>query len=49
MLDHVIASWQKSGFSKVLVAEHALDHALPTGAARRVVGDTAITVYRTAL
>ncbi len=49
MLDHIIASWQASGFSKVLVAEHAADHALPPGAARQVVGDTAITVYRLAL
>lgn len=49
MLDHVIASWQKTNFAKVLVVEHALDHALPPGAARRVVGDSAITVYRTAL
>jgi 16S rRNA (guanine966-N2)-methyltransferase len=49
MLDHVIASWQAQRFAKVLVAEHAVTHALPAGAARQVIGETAITVYRTAL
>lgn len=49
MLDHVIASWEARRYAKVLVAEHAATHELPAGAAHQVIGETAITVYRTAL
>ena len=45
-LDLVLASWQASGFARILVAEHARTHDLPRGASRRVFDDTAITVYR---
>ena len=45
-LDRVIASWNATGFSKVLVAEHARSHALPPGAVRRAFEDTVVTVYR---
>ena len=45
-LDMVIASWTASGFSRILVAEHARVHQVPAGAWRRVFDDTAVTVYR---
>lgn len=46
MLDHVIKSWQATRFAKVLAVEHAATHELPEGAVRRVIGETALTVYR---
>ena len=46
MLDMVIASWNASGFARVLVVEHARTHAVPVGAQRREFGDTIVTVYR---
>ena len=45
-LDRVLASWNATRFSKVLVAEHARTHVLPTGSTRRSFGDTTVTVYR---
>jgi 16S rRNA (guanine966-N2)-methyltransferase len=45
-LDLVIASWRARRFSRVLVAEHARSHELPTGAWRRMFEDTVVTVYR---
>lgn len=46
MLDLVIASWQATGFSRVLAAEHAKTHDVPRGAQRREFNDTVITIYR---
>lgn len=46
MLDRVLDTWRASGFSRVLVAEHAADHALPRGSTRRTFDDTAVTIYR---
>ncbi len=48
MLDHVISAWVRSGFARVLVAEHARAHVLPVGAETLTVGDTAVTIYRRA-
>ena len=45
-LDLVIVSWNATGFSKILVAEHARTHAIPAGAWRRAFDDTLITIYR---
>jgi 16S rRNA (guanine966-N2)-methyltransferase len=45
-LDRVLASWTATGFSKILVAEHARSHALPAGSTRRAFDDTMVTVYR---
>ena len=45
-LDLVLASWQASGFARVLVAEHFRAHALPAGATRRAFEDTVVTIYR---
>lgn len=45
-LDLVIGSWKTIGFSRILVAEHARVHDVPSGAWRRMFDDTAITVYR---
>ena len=46
MLDRVIDSWRATGFSGILVAEHAADHELPRGSTRRTFDDTAVTIYR---
>lgn len=45
-LDLVIASWEASRFSRVLVAEHARGHRLPAGATRLDFDETVVTVYR---
>jgi 16S rRNA (guanine966-N2)-methyltransferase len=45
-LDLVIKSWQAARFSRVLVAEHARTHQVPSGAWRRTFDDTVVTVYR---
>ncbi|HEY0996803.1 MAG TPA: RsmD family RNA methyltransferase [Gemmatimonadaceae bacterium] len=46
MLDRVLEGWQARPFARVLVAEHARDHDLPEGTARRLFEDTAVTIYR---
>ena len=39
-------TWRATGFSRVLVAEHAADHELPRGSTRRTFDDTGVTIYR---
>ena len=49
MLDRVIESWHAIHFSRILVAEHAAGHEMPKEPRafdRRIVGDTAVTIYR---
>ncbi len=46
MLDHVIAAWHATGFSRVLVAEHASGHLLPPAAERWTFDETVVSVYR---
>ena len=46
MLDRVIDTWKESGFARVLAVEHARSHMIPAGVPQRILGDTAITVYR---
>jgi 16S rRNA (guanine966-N2)-methyltransferase len=46
MLDRVIEGWQRSGFSAVLVAEHATGHTLPPGAKVARFGETSVSFYR---
>ena len=46
MLDRVLDDWRARGSSRVLVLEHAVTHELPRAAARRVLEDTAISIYR---
>jgi 16S rRNA (guanine966-N2)-methyltransferase len=46
MLDRVIEGWQRSGFSAVLVAEHATEHVLPAGAEVVRFGETSVSFYR---
>ncbi|CAN5317667.1 16S rRNA (guanine(966)-N(2))-methyltransferase RsmD [soil metagenome] len=48
MLDLILASWQRSGFARVLAVEHASSHAVPSGAQRREFNDTVVSVYRVA-
>jgi 16S rRNA (guanine966-N2)-methyltransferase len=45
-LDLVLASWNTTAFSPVLVAEHARAHQLPPGTWMRHFDDTAVTIYR---
>ena len=45
-LDLVLASWNATGFSRILVAEHARTHPLPAGAWTRRFDDTVVTIYR---
>ncbi len=47
MLDRVLDAWRERPFARILVAEHAATHPLPHGALRRVIDETAITIYRT--
>ena len=46
MLDRVIETWKRSGFSDILVAEHAATHSLPPGAELLRFGETSVSVYR---
>ena len=46
MLDRVLDDWRARGFSRVLAVEHAASHELPRAAARRVLDDSAISIYR---
>jgi 16S rRNA (guanine966-N2)-methyltransferase len=45
-LDLVLEAWQATGFSPVLVAEHARTHVLPRGASRLDFDETVVTIYR---
>ena len=45
MLDRVIAAWQRTKFSEILVAEHAATHEVPRGARRKAFADTVMTIY----
>ena len=46
MLDRVLDSWKARRFARILAVEHAVGHALPKGDARRVFGDSAVSIYR---
>ena len=46
MLDRLIESWRERRFGRVLAVEHARIHDLPAGGKRRVLEDSAITIYR---
>ena len=46
MLDRVVASWRANRFARVLAVEHAHDHALPAGGDRRILDESAVTIYR---
>jgi 16S rRNA (guanine966-N2)-methyltransferase len=45
MLDRAIEAWKASGFSKILVAEHASAHKLPPGALVKRFEDTSVSFY----
>lgn len=45
-LDRLVERWSARPFSDLLAVEHAVDHELPPGTRRLVVGFTAVTVYR---
>ena len=46
LADRVLAAWQASRFSAILVIEHAPAHRLPPGADRLAFADTLVTIYR---
>ena len=46
MLDRLIESWRAQRFGRVLAVEHARTHDLPPGGKRRVLEDSAVTIYR---
>lgn len=46
MLDRVLESWRERRFSRVLALEHAANHELPRASARRVLEETAVSIYR---
>jgi 16S rRNA (guanine966-N2)-methyltransferase len=46
MLDRVLDDWRARGFSRILAVEHAAPHKLPPAPARRVLDDSAISIYR---
>jgi 16S rRNA (guanine966-N2)-methyltransferase len=45
-LDRVLESWRQNRFARILAVEHARSHDVPTGAKRRVLGETVVTVFR---
>lgn len=42
----VVDAWRERPFARILLVETAADAALPGGGQRKVVGDTALTLYR---
>ena len=48
MLDRVLESWRERRFSPILALEHAATHELPRASARRVLDETAVSIYRLA-
>jgi 16S rRNA (guanine966-N2)-methyltransferase len=44
--DRVVSHWLKENFSRVLAVETAPDHELPGKGKRRILGEAAVTVYR---
>lgn len=44
--DRVVQHWLRTPFSRILVVQHAADHALPGRGRRHVLGDAALTVFR---
>ena len=46
MLDRVIETWQRTGFSTILAAEHSVEHVLPSPWDKRIFTDSAVSIYR---
>lgn len=48
MLDRVIETWKINKYSHILVAEHTVDHVMPSGVFDKRIFDatTAVTIYR---
>ncbi len=46
VLDRVLEDWHRQRFAAILAVEHARGHRLPGGGQRRLIGDTAVTIYR---
>jgi 16S rRNA (guanine966-N2)-methyltransferase len=45
MLDRLIETWRRQPFARLLVAEHARDHSLPSGGRTKIYDDSAVTTY----
>jgi 16S rRNA (guanine966-N2)-methyltransferase len=46
MLDRVIQSWEANRFARILAVEHATTHVLPTPNDKRIIADSALSIYR---
>ncbi|MGV3707571.1 MAG: RsmD family RNA methyltransferase [Gemmatimonas sp.] len=46
MLDRVLDSWQTNRFARILAVEHASNHVLPVPNDRRIIVDSALSIYR---
>lgn len=44
--DRVVQHWLRTPFSRILVVQHAADHPLPGRGRRHVLGDAALTIFR---
>lgn len=44
--DRVVEQWLRTRFSRILVVQHAADHPLPGRGKRHVLGDSALTIFR---
>ena len=46
MLDRVLDSWMANKFSRVIAIEHAASHELPRPFDKRIIEDSAVSLYR---
>jgi len=46
MLDRLIDTWKGNLFARVLAVEHAKNHVVPRGELHRVLGESALTIFR---
>ncbi|MEP6572303.1 MAG: RsmD family RNA methyltransferase [Gemmatimonadota bacterium] len=46
VLDRMIETWRARRFARILAAEHAPGHQMPSGGTRRVFAESAVTIYR---
>lgn len=47
LADRLVRAWKETPYSRILAVETAAEQPLPTGGKRLILGDTAVTVYRT--
>lgn len=47
LADRLVRAWKETPYSRILAVETAAEQPLPAGGKRLILGDTAVTVYRT--